>query len=66
MKLTFVDSEMSLSWKKPEYALGPFSCLQTDELKPLREMDCLVLCVKVYIFQLPGYTYLFHEVIFLK
>lgn len=49
MKLIFVESETSLSWKKPEYALGPFSCLQTDELKPPREMDYLVLCLKVYI-----------------
>lgn len=30
MKLPFVESKLSLSWKKPECALGPVFCLQAD------------------------------------
>lgn len=30
MELPFVESKLSLSWKKPECALGPVSCLQAD------------------------------------
>lgn len=53
MKLTLVELETIPSWKKPEYALGPVSCLQADRYTKAAKRDGQFVCCS-YIFQLPG------------